>query len=145
MDEYSAGRPREGRRLEVSASSITVARHTSPCLFRDDSWSTFWHMVLHGLEGSTRARLSLPEDGAIPDTHSAFSFASEKLQPPLISVIKNVEYCVASFHKRQQDESRYELHLKLRHRVVGEESLETVRDVLDRVCQLLLDERNVDK
>jgi hypothetical protein len=102
-------------------------------------------MVLHGLEGSIKARLDLSEDGATPDTHSAFSFASEELQPPLISIARNVEYCVGSFHKRQHEESRYELHLKLRHRVAKEESLETVRDVLDRVCQLLLDGCGVDK
>ena len=91
-------------------------------------------MVLHGLEGSIRAHSSLSDDGG---AHSAFPFAPGILQPPLISVLRNVKYCTESFHRRQQDESRCEFHLKIRHRVSGEEHLETIKVVFDQVCQIL--------
>jgi len=100
------------------------------------NWSTFWHMALHGLEGSVRAHASLSGDASTPDPHSVFPFPSRNLQPPLISVLKNVSKCAESFRRRQQDEARCEFRLKLRHKVPGEEHLETVRDLFDRVCQV---------
>jgi len=51
---------------------------------------------------------------------------------------------VESFHQRQQEESRAEFYLKIRHNVPGEEDLETVKVVFDRIRQLL-DGRNVEK
>ena len=91
-------------------------------------------MILHGLEGSIRAHASLSDDASGPDRHSVFPFPPSDLQPPLISVLKNVEQCAESF-RRRQDEPRYEFHLNVRHKVPGEEHLETVRDIFDRVCQ----------
>jgi hypothetical protein len=92
-------------------------------------------MVLHGLEGSIKAHSNLP--GATPDPRLTFPFAHGNLQPPLISVVLNVEHCAESFHRRQLEESKHEFHLKVRHRVPGEENLGTVRDVFDRVRQEL--------
>jgi len=86
-------------------------------------------MVLHGLEGSTRAHSILSGDGG---AHSAFPFAPGILQPPLISVLRNVKYCTESFRRRQQDESRCEFHLKARDR-----HLETIKVVFDQVGKIL--------
>lgn len=94
-------------------------------------------MVLHGLEGSIKAHSSLSGDQATTDSHATFPFADGSHQPPFVSVIKNVKRCVGLFHQRQKEESRYEFHLKLRHRVPGEEDLETVRIVFERVQQVL--------
>ena len=92
-------------------------------------------MVLHGLQGSIAAALS--STGATPDTHSTFPFPPRDHQPPLISILRNVKHCVESFCQRQQDESRYEFHLKVRHKVPEEEYLETVRALVDRVDRIL--------
>jgi len=94
-------------------------------------------MVLHGLDGSIKAHSSLSGGEGISGPHSAFPFAPRNLQPPLIFILRNVKYCIESFHRRQQDESKNEFHLKVRHKVPGEEHLETVRAVFDRVCQVL--------
>ena len=94
-------------------------------------------MVLHGLEGSINAHSSLSGGGATSEVHSAFPFAPRDLQPPLISILRNVKYCVESFQQRQKDESRCEFRLKVRHKVPEEEDLETVSAVIDRVCQIL--------
>jgi hypothetical protein len=94
-------------------------------------------MVLHGLDGSIKAHSSLSGGGATSDPHLSFPFAARNLQPPLISILRNVNHCVESFQRRQQDERRYEFHLKVRHKVPEEEYLETVRALVDRVCQLL--------
>jgi hypothetical protein len=94
-------------------------------------------MVFHGLGGSIKAHSSLSAGEGTPNPHSAFPFAPRNLQPPLIFILRNVKYCIESFHCRQQDESRNEFHLKVRHKVPGEEHLETVRAVFDRICQLL--------
>lgn len=92
-------------------------------------------MVLHGLEGSIKAHSGL--SGATSGTHSSFPFAPRNLQPPLVSVLQNVKHCVESFHRRQQDESRHEFNLRVRHKVPEEDFLATVRAVIDRVCQIL--------
>lgn len=92
-------------------------------------------MVLHGLEGSIRAGSSLSGDDHASD--SAFPFAHGNLQPPIIRIIQNVKNCVELFHQRQQEESRTEFYLKMRHNVPGEEDLETVKIVFDRIRQLL--------
>jgi hypothetical protein len=89
-------------------------------------------MVFHGLEGSIKAH-----SGGGAASSSAFPFAPRNLQPPLVSVVENVKYCTESFNRRQQEQSRYELHLKIRHKVPGEEDLETVRVVFDRIHQVL--------
>lgn len=94
-------------------------------------------MVLHGLDRSIKTHSSLPGAEGASDPHSAFPFAPRNLQPPLMLILRNVKHCVESFHRRQQDESRNEFHLKMRHKVPGEEHLETVRAVSDRVRQLL--------
>lgn len=95
-------------------------------------------MVLHGLEGSIAALLSLSGDeGPTPDSQAIFPFADGNHQPPFAFVAQNVKHCVRLFYKRQKEESRYEFHLKLRHRVPGEEDLETVRMVCERVRQVL--------
>ena len=94
-------------------------------------------MVLHGLEGSIRAHSSLFGEGGTSDHHSVFPFAPGTLQPPLISVFRNVKCCTESFNRRQQDESRCEFHLKIRHSVPGEEHLETVKAVFNQICQIL--------
>lgn len=94
-------------------------------------------MVLHGLEGSIKSHSSSPRDTATPGSHLTFPFADEKHQPPLGSVLHNVNHCVEQFHRRQKEESRCEFHLKLRHRVAGEEDLETVKTVLERVRGVL--------
>lgn len=94
-------------------------------------------MVLHGLDRSIETHSSLPGAEGASDPHLAFPFAPRNLQPPLIFILRNVKHCVESFHRRQQDESRNEFHLKVRHKVPGEEHLETVRAVFDRVRQLL--------
>lgn len=139
MDGYRTGCPREGRGLEVSTISVEnlcslfVIDSSSPLAWV--SWSTFWHMVLHGLEGSTKAHSSLSRNGAAPS--STFPFAPGNLQPPFISIVENVKYCIESFHRRQQEESRYEFHLKVRHRVPGEDELDTVGVIFDRVRQVL--------
>jgi hypothetical protein len=98
-------------------------------------------MVLHGLEGSIKAHSSL--SGATPDPNLTFPFAPGNLQPPLISVVLNVDNCAESFYQRQLEESRHELRLEVRHKGPGEENLGTVRDVLDRIRQLL-DECDID-
>ena len=84
-----------------------------------------------------QALSSLSGDMTIPDPRAAFPFPDQNHQPPFASVVKNVEHCVRLFHQRQKEESRYEFHLKLRHRVLGEEDLETVRIVFERVRQVL--------
>lgn len=94
-------------------------------------------MVLHGLDGSIKAHSSLSGGEGISDPHSAFPFPRRNLQPPLIFILTNVKHCIESFHSRQQDESRNEFHLTVKHKVPGEEQLETVRAVFDRVCQIL--------
>jgi len=94
-------------------------------------------MVLHGLEGSIKAHSGSFGGGDTSDSHPAFPFASMNVQPPLISILRNVRHCVESFHRRQQDESRFEFDLKVKHKVLGEEHLETVRAIFDRVCQTL--------
>ena len=94
-------------------------------------------MVLHGLEGSVNTHSSLSGGGGTPDPHSAFPFAPTDLRPPRIYIVRNVKHCLELFHQRQQGESRYEFHLKVRHHVSGEEHLETVRNVFDQVCQIL--------
>lgn len=94
-------------------------------------------MVLHGLEGSIKADSSLPGGGATSNTHSTFPFALRNHQPPLISVLRNVKHCVESFRRRQQDESRCEFHLKVRHKVPEEEYLETVGALVDKIYQIL--------
>src|SRR5882757_9903552 len=92
-------------------------------------------MVLHGLEGSIKAHSSLPGGGDTSGTHSAFPFAPRNLQPPLISVLRNVKHCVESFHRRQREESRHECQLKVT--VPEEDSLGTVGGVTYRINQLL--------
>jgi len=95
-------------------------------------------MVLHGLEGSIKAHSNPSDGGDASDHHPVFPFASKNVQPPLISILRNVKHCVVSFHQRQQDESRYEFHLKVKHTEAhGEEFLDTVRSIFDRVCQTL--------
>ena len=94
-------------------------------------------MVLHGLEGSIKAHSSLSGGGGSSDPHSAFPFVPRSLQPPLISILQNVRHCAESFHRRQQAESRCEFDLKVRHKVPGEEYLDTVRVLFDRICQIL--------
>jgi hypothetical protein len=94
-------------------------------------------MVLHGLDGSVRTHSSLPGGEGTPGPHSAFPFAPTNLRPPLIFILRNVKYCIESFHRRQQDESRNEFDLKVRHKVPGEEHLGTVRALFGRVCQIL--------
>jgi len=101
------------------------------------NWSTFWHMTLHGLEGSVKAHLRLSGDDATPDSHTVFPFADGNNQPPFASVVQNVKHCVELFHQRQKEELRCEFHLKSRHRVPGEEDLETVRIVFERVREIL--------
>ena len=94
-------------------------------------------MVLHGSEGSIRAHASLSGgDASTSDPRSGFPFPPTNLQPPLASVLKNVKQCAESFRRRQQDEARYEFRLKVRHKVPGEEHLETVKALFDRVCQI---------
>ena len=75
-------------------------------------------------------------DARTSDPRSDFPFPPGNLQPPLISVLRNVKKCAESFRRRQQDELRYEFLLKLRHKVPGEEHLETVKHLFDRVCQV---------
>ena len=95
-------------------------------------------MTLHGLEGSIKADSTLSGGGgATSDTHSAFPFPPKSHQPPLISILRNVKHCVESFRQRQQDESRHEFHLKVRHKVPEEEYLVTVRALVDRVHRIL--------
>lgn len=101
-------------------------------------------MVLHGLEGSIRVHSNLSGDGVGSDPHSAFPFAHGNLQPSLTTVVRNVKNCTKSFHRRQWEESRYEFQLKIRHDVPGEECLETVGVVFDKILSVL-DGCDIDK
>lgn len=94
-------------------------------------------MILHGLEGSIKAHSIESRDGAAPDSPVAFPFADGIHQPPFASVFQNVKHCVELFHQRQKEEMKHEFHLKLRHQVSGEEDLENVRVVFERVRRVL--------
>jgi len=63
------------------------------------NWSTFWEMVLHGLEAALQTHRHERDFSSMQ-----FPAPPRYLQPPLSLVQKNVQYCFDRFNKRQEQE-----------------------------------------
>jgi len=94
------------------------------------NWTTFWQMVLHGLDASIQT-----QESAQSFTTTLFPPASRHLQPPLAVVKQNVKSCFNKFCRRQQEELKGEFDMKLNHK--EDSDVRTLKDIVAKVGERL--------